>query len=89
MSEPKKKACAECESEDTYHFDPFSLGNLLDEHMDTEVEEDAVAKRISDAMEMSRKLGGKIAGGIEDELEELIKPKLTWQDFVRFAKKRS
>lgn len=88
MTEEKKQNCAECESEDSYHFDPFSFGNLLDEHIDTEVEEDTVAKRISAAIEMSRKLGGKLAGGVEDELDELIKPKLTWQDFIRFAKGR-
>lgn len=88
MTDKKNNYCEGCGSEDSYHFDPFSLGELLDEHMDTEVDEDQVAKRISDAMEMSRKLGSKLAGGIEAELEELIKPKLTWQDFVRFAKSR-
>jgi predicted metal-dependent peptidase len=82
-----QKKC-ECESESSYHFDPFNLGELLDDHIDTEIEEDKIARRVADAMEMSRKLGGKLPGGIEGDLEELIKPKLTWQDFIRFAKAR-
>ena len=88
MSNEKKNNCAECGSDDAFHFNPFEMGNLLDEHMDTEVDEEQVAKRISNAIEMSRKLGSRLAGGIEAELDELIKPKLTWQDFVRFAKGR-
>lgn len=88
----KHNDCIECgdegESSDTFHFDPFGFGDLIDEHMDTEVNEDELSKRISDAMEMSRKLGGILPGGIEGDLDELMKPKLTWQDFIRFLKAR-
>lgn len=87
----KHTKCPECEgegehSDDYFHFDPFDFGNLVDEHMDTEVNEDELSKRLSDAMEMSRKLGGILPGGIEGDLDELTRPKLTWQDFVRFLK---
>ncbi len=80
--------CEECGSDDMYHFDPFKFGNLMDEHMDTEVNEDELSRRLTDAMEMARKLGGKLPGGIEGDLDELMKPKLTWQDFVRNVKAR-
>jgi predicted metal-dependent peptidase len=86
--EKKNTSCEECDSDDTFHFDPFKFGDLVDEHMDTEIDEDALSKRIVDAMEMARKLGGHLPGGIEGDLDQLMKPKLTWQDFVRFLKAR-
>jgi len=86
--EKKNTSCEDCDNDDTFHFDPFKFGSLVDEHMDTEIDEDALSKRIVDAMEMARKLGGKLPGGIEGDLDELMKPKLTWQDFVRNIKAR-
>ncbi len=80
--------CEECGGENSFHFDPFGFGNLVDQHMDTELPEDELSKRLTDAMEMARRLGGKVPGGIEDELEELTRPKLTWQDFIRGVKAR-
>lgn len=86
MAATKEKSpeiCPECGSEDTYHFDPFGMGGLLDDHMDTTVSEDELSKRLNEAAEMARKLGGIVPAGIESELAELSKSKLTWQDFIR------
>ncbi len=66
-----------------FHFDPFGIGDTLDEHMDTEVDEDALGKRLSDAAEACRRIAGKTPAGVEDELGQLLKPRLTWQDFIR------
>lgn len=81
------KKCLEC-GDDSFHFDPFGFGNLLDEHEDSEVDESEMGKRIAEAIEMNRKFGGRNPIGIEEELEDLIKPKLTWQDFTRAIKVR-
>ena len=82
-------SCPECGGEDTFNFDPFGLGdNTLDQHMDCLAEQEEINKRVANAAEMDRKLGGNNSGGIEGELKELTKPKLRWQDFVRFCKGR-
>jgi predicted metal-dependent peptidase len=75
-----------CDCSDDFEFDPFDYGELLDEHMDVEIDDEKLAKRMQDAADMARRLGSTIAGGIEDDLDELTKPKLTWQDFTRFVK---
>ncbi len=84
----ENKACPECGADENGFSidDLFSLGGLLDEHIDTDVSEEEMAKRLSEAYEMSKKLGGTIPGGFEDDLDELIAPKLTWQDFIRMKK---
>lgn len=70
--------------------DPFEIGDLLDEHMDTDVSEDELAKRLYDAAEMAKRMGGKTPLGMQDEIADLIAPKITWQDIVRqmITKKR-
>lgn len=88
MSKAKNKhPCPECGT-DEFNFDPFGVGNLLDEHMDSDITEEELGKRLSDAAEMSKKLGGQHPKGLEGEIGELIAPKLTWQDFIRILKNK-
>lgn len=65
------------------HGDPFGDGGLVDDHLDSDMSQEDLAKRLADASEISRRLAGKIPAGLEDELGELLAPKLTWQDFIR------
>lgn len=82
-------SCDECgggcgDGEGDYEYiDPFGAGDTLDDHIDSDVSEEELAKRISDAIEVSKKMAGKVPGGLEDELGILVAPKLTWQDFLR------
>lgn len=80
--------CPECETDDDFHFDPFGFGSLMDEHMDTVASEEDIAKRIANAMEMASKLGGLLSAGMESELEQLTKPKLSYKDFIRGIKQK-
>lgn len=66
----------------------MGCGGLLDEHMDTDGHEDELNKRISDALDLSKRMGGNMSAGLEGEMTDLVKPKLTWQDFVRFLQMR-
>lgn len=72
--------------EDQGYFDVLGArGNTLDDHVDADMSEEELAKRIADAVEGCRKMAGKVPGGLEDELGELLAPKLTWQDFMRMV----
>ncbi len=64
-------------------FDIFGFGSTLDDHMDTSESEEKLAKRISDAMEASKKMAGHIPAALEDELGKLTAPKVTWKDIIR------
>jgi predicted metal-dependent peptidase len=86
-------SCPECGDEegDSEYIDPFGgAGDTLDDHLDTDVSEEEIAKRISEAMDIAKKMAGQIPAGLSDELGELIAPKITWQDIVRqqMTKKR-
>lgn len=61
----------------------FDVGDLLDEHFDIDMTEEELNKKIHEAIEINKKLGGTIPGGMEDELGIIGKPVLTWEDFVR------
>lgn len=58
-------------------------GSLVDEHMDSDASQDELAKRLADAAELSRRMAGKVPGGMEDEIGHLLAPKLRWQDVIR------
>lgn len=75
--------CSECGGDDSEYIDPFGAGETLDDHIDSDISEEELGKRITDAMEIAKKMAGKVPGALEDELGQLIAPKLTWQDFVR------
>lgn len=69
---------------DSEYIDPFGDGfDTIDSHMDSDISEDELGKRMAEAVESARKMAGKIPGGLTEELGELIAPKLTWQDFIR------
>ncbi len=84
----KKCPCPTCGGNESDMFDPLGYGDLLDYHMDCDVSEDEMTKRVSDAITMGGKLGGTTPGGMMSELGLLTSPKLTWQDFIRFVKQR-
>lgn len=63
--------------------DIFDLGDTLDDHMDAEESEEKLAKRVSDAMEATRRMAGRIPAALEEELGKLIAPKITWKDVIR------
>jgi predicted metal-dependent peptidase len=81
--------CKTCgNGDESTYVDPFGIGSDLDSHIDTDVSEEELAKRIHDAVEMSKRMGGKTPGLLEDELGTLMAPKITWQDIVRQAIKK-
>jgi predicted metal-dependent peptidase len=85
INSKKIEICPDCSNDcNENDFDLFGMGDLLDEHIniDTDIDDDFVSKKIQDAAEMAKRLGGTLSQGIEGELNDLVKPKLTWQDFV-------
>lgn len=78
----KRKHCPTCENEDSDYIDPFP-GETMDDHMDSDVSEEELGKRMADAIEIAKRMGGTVPGGMEDELGELTAPKLTLSDFLR------
>ena len=64
-------------------IDIFDLGGTVDDHMDTEESEEKLAKRISDAVEATKKMAGHVPASLEDELGLLTAPKISWQDVIR------
>lgn len=63
--------------------DIFDLGGTVDDHMDAEESEEKMARRISDAIEASKRMAGHVPGALEEELGKLTAPKITWQDIIR------
>src|SRR5665213_254281 len=72
--------CDECG--DGEYVNPI-IGDLMDSHLDSDVSEEEMAKRLSEAVDNARKMAGRIPGGLADELNELVAPTITWQDIVR------
>jgi len=75
--------CPTCGGKGDSDFDPFGVGDTLDDHIETDISEEELAKKVFEAMEMAKKLAGKIPGALEDELGTIISPKLRWQDVIR------
>ena len=71
--------CDECGDS----IDIFGLGGTLDDHIDTEESEEALAKRVADAMEATRRMAGYVPASLEEELGKLLAPKVSWKDIVR------
>jgi predicted metal-dependent peptidase len=80
---PKGKAKSNGGCDHDGGLDIFGLGGTLDEHIDAEEDEEKLAKRISDAIETTKRMAGKIPGSLEGELGKLIAPKITWKDVIR------
>ncbi len=75
--------CSECGGNDSEYFNPFDCGDLLDSHLDSDISEDELQKKLHDAISLANKLGGKVPGSIEDELGILTAPTLSVWDFIR------
>jgi len=73
------KGCDECGD----GMDIFDFGGTLDDHIDTEETEEALGKRMSDAIEAAKRMAGYVPGSLEDELGKLTAAKITWQDIIR------
>ena len=78
-SNSKSGGCNECGG----GIDIFELGGTIDEHIDTDESEEKIAKRISDAVETTKKMAGHVPASLESELGKLTAPKITWQDIIR------
>lgn len=83
--------CSECGGDDSTYIDPFGAGDTLDDHIDSDISEEELGKRITDAMDIAKRMAGKVPGSLELELGMLISPVLNWEDFVRqqMSKKRN
>lgn len=64
-------------------MDVFGLGGTVDDHLDSEETQEKLAKRLSEAIETTKKMAGHVPGAMEDELGLLTAPKITWQDVIR------
>lgn len=64
-------------------YDIFDFGDTLDDHMDANESPDKMAKRLADAIESAKKMAGHVPGELEDELNQLMSPRVRWQDFLR------
>ena len=56
--------------------------NCLDSHMPIEETEKETIKRMLYASQCAKQMAGSVPGGLEEELGELIKPKIRWQDSI-------
>jgi predicted metal-dependent peptidase len=71
--------CPECGG----GVDIFELGSTIDDHMDTSEDEEKLAKRISEAANVAKRMAGHIPAQLEEEIGKLTAPKITWQDIIR------
>lgn len=76
---PGNGECSECGD----GIDVFDLGKTLDEHIDVTEDADKIAKRLYDAMESAKRMAGYVPAAVEEELGELMKPKITWKNSIR------
>lgn len=77
--------CDDCQGS----ADILGIGDLVDEHMDSEVDQQEMAERLSEAIKQSSKMAGHVPSGMEGELGELVKPVLTFKDAIRLTQKRA
>ena len=69
--------------------DYFSLsnddgGNLLDKHIDSQISEDEIKKRYTEAAEFAKRISKSgIPSFLEEELNLLFQPLIRWQDWLR------
>jgi predicted metal-dependent peptidase len=69
--------------------DIFGFGSTADEHMDCLEDPTKLAKRLTDAIDMAKRIGaGYIPAGLDTEIGELSKPRVRWQDEVRMTKQK-
>jgi len=58
-------------------------GELLDDHMKINIKDKELTKKLLDAVDLTKKMAGSLPSSIEDELGELLAPKISWQDIIR------
>jgi predicted metal-dependent peptidase len=73
--------CGTCGGEDA--FDILGIGDTLDDHLDPEESMDKIAQRLYDAIMSAKKMAGNVPAALEEELNALTKPKITWKDLIR------
>ncbi|MCZ2224438.1 MAG: VWA-like domain-containing protein [Chitinophagales bacterium] len=78
--------CSTCGGAES--IDIFGFGDTLDQHIDPKETKEEMAHRLAQAIDhakrqMSSHNVGHIPGGLEDELGELIKPQIRWQDHIK------
>lgn len=91
MTKTNKEKKCDCDDDNSYSFfDPFGFGSLVDSHIEVDISEEDLAKRCAGAIDLAKKTGGIIPGGLEGELGELVKPKIKCSDVIRqiISKKR-
>jgi predicted metal-dependent peptidase len=77
-------SCDECDGD----FDFFDIHGNVDVHLPSQSDEKETAKRFADASIFASKNAGRTPSGIQEEIGDLQKPVMTWQDVIRFATKR-
>lgn len=68
---------------DYEYVDPFGAGETLDDHISSDISQDELQKRMEDAVNMAKRMAGKVPAGLEDELGILGNPIIKWEDIVR------
>jgi predicted metal-dependent peptidase len=91
MSHKEKPKC-DCESESSGYaiIDPFAFGSLVDSHIESDITEEELVRKLSGAIAYAKAAGGTIPGDLEGELGRLVKPKISYTDVIRqvISKKR-
>jgi predicted metal-dependent peptidase len=82
--------CKLCKNSGEFHIylNPFEDSNTLDHHLDIDVSEDEMAKRIQQASDLAKQFGQDTTG-FDALLKSLERPTLTYQDFIRILRTRN
>lgn len=91
MANNDKPKC-NCDMEDSGYsiMDPFAFGSLVDSHIESDLSEEELVKKLSGAITFAKASGGIIPGYLDGELGRLVKPKISYTDVIRqlISKKR-
>jgi predicted metal-dependent peptidase len=85
-----KCGCRFCKNSGEFHvyLNPFQDDNTLDQHMDMDVSDDDMLKRIQQASDLAKQFG-QDATGFDGLLKSLERPTLTYQDFIRIIRAKN
>lgn len=84
----KKCGCTVCQKsgKDYIYLNPFDTeDDAFDKHLDMDVSESELQKRIKIASDLARQFGQN-TNGFDNLLRDLERPSMTWQDFARIVK---
>lgn len=82
--------CSKCDQSDGggMPLDVIGMaGSLLDKHMDNQLTEDEIEKKLREASNLAKQYGYG-SGFFADTLAQLSKPKMNYKDFIRFLIQR-